>query len=64
MKSTLDRFLPYCRKISTLSLVDLMQKELGRVNKTKIVFSFKKKDTVHDTRNKLYIGDSPYKIPI
>ena len=60
----MDRFLPYCWKISTLLLVDLIWKELGRVNKTKRVFSFKRKNTVHDTGNKLYIGDSPPKIPI
>ena len=27
------------------------------MNKTKTVFSFKKKNTLHDTGNKLYIGD-------
>ena len=55
MRSTLDRFLPYRWKISTLSLVDAISKELGRINKTKTVFSFKKKNTVHHTENKLYI---------
>ena len=30
------------------------------MNKTKRVFSFKKKNTVHDTGNKLYIGDYPH----
>ena len=33
------------------------------MNKTKRVFSFKKKNTVHDTGNKFYIGDCPLKIP-
>ena len=34
------------------------------MNKTKGVFSFKKKNTVHNTGNKLYIGDYLLKIPI
>ena len=33
------------------------------MNMTKRVFSFKKKNTVHDTGNKLYIGDSLLKSP-
>ena len=64
MRPTLDSFLPYCWKISTLSLADSVSKELGRMNKTKTVFSFKKKNTVHDTGNKLYIDGNPFKIPI
>ena len=59
----MDRFLPYCWKISTLSLVDSIQKELARMNKTKRVLSFKKRNTVHDTGNKLHIGDYPLKFP-
>ena len=55
MRFTLDRFLRYCWKISTLSLVDSISKELGKMNKK--VFSFKKKNKVHDTGNKLYIAD-------
>ena len=66
VRSTLDRFSPCCWKISTLPLVNSVSKELGRMNKTKRVFSFefKKKNTVHDTENKLCIGDYPLKIPI
>ena len=51
MRSTLDRYLLYCWKISTLSLVASISKELGGMNKTKRVFSFKKKNTVHDAGN-------------
>ena len=64
MRSTLDRFLPYYWKINTLSLVDLMQKELGRMNYSKRVFSFKKKNGVHEKGNKIYIDDFPLKIPV
>ena len=34
------------------------------MNKAKRVFLFKKKNTVHDTVNKLYIGDYSLEIPI
>ena len=60
MRSTLDRFLP-CRLEDRCLIVGRSNiKELGRMNKTKKVFSVKKKNTLHDIGNKLYIGDYPF----